>query len=269
MTPRPKQVFASQGTKLQPFFRGNIAPGDRAVASMGNIHRMTGQEETFNHPTGSGPIFAPCRNEYARGARAAEGFERTASLLRSELGRADRKRGLRAVQPKLIRGKNVGDLTTQRILPRSIDELRSKSRAKVCFEARQAAPATSLVGHRRSDITDDIRGQRLPVAGGRIATGGGACALATQVRRPDMDRDSLRYTRRDTVATRAHPASAATHVSHGMDVSGERAPVRRQQLRYDTRQAAAAAAAPKVRRETDSSAKHAPGPSGATRLRYP
>ena len=43
-----------------------------------------------------------------------------------------------------------------------------------------------------------------------------------------------------------------------MDVSGESAPVRRQQLVYDTRQAAAAAAAAQVLRETDSSAKHAP-----------
>ena len=109
----------------------------------------------------------------------------------------------------LIRGKNVGDFSTQRILPKTVDELRSKSRAKVSFEARQAAPATSLIGQRRSDITDDIRGQRLPVAGARRPTGGGAGAVATQVCRPSMDRRTIRSTRRNTVATQAHPASAA------------------------------------------------------------
>ena len=177
------------GNDVQPFYRGASAPGDRAGHFTRTLGRFTGTDSESSHrpPRSSGPMFEPVRDLGNVNGHNNDRSIHMDTVKRSVYGTHNNGE----YQPEPIRvGPGLGVSMTQdhtlslgrggyqqaasrqHIIPKTIDELRVKTKPRISYGGRTVSQGASFVQKRATDHTD-VRGKRLPVGVGRIGTAGG------------------------------------------------------------------------------------------------
>lgn len=195
------------GRDVQPFYRGSVNPGNRAGSFTRSLGKSTGSDPVHNYrpPRGQRALFKPTSgltNLYQPNrdrAHTSAVFKQTMqSIHKGGEQLADPIQvapGLGVSihdDPSLTRGKGgFHQFERNYLRPKTIDDLRAKTRPRTTFAGRTSTLGASYVEGGALRPTS-VQGRQLPISVGRTGIGGGGAFQKQRVNEQVVLRDTER-----------------------------------------------------------------------------
>jgi len=226
---------------IQPFYKGRIPPGNKYGESSRILEKYTGAKsrDIQNAEAGSAPLFQPKNNlAYTTGMPSNIEFDRNTNQINSMM-KSSHRTGERLFQPEVVapgigissqqdpslaRGHGYHEMN--RLLPKSVNELRPGNDPKLTYDARIMAPGGGI--SRRVENISSIRGKLIPEGREHVATGGGAQLAGTLHAKPEL---TLQRTQRGNTVNVRQGSAPPIYMGGEINRNSEIAPVKRQE--YD------------------------------------
>lgn len=224
---------------IQPFYKGRVPPGNKYGESSRLLDKYTGtrSRDVDAAQSGSKPLFNPKSNlTYTTGAPSNIQFDRSKEQVQSML-RSSHRTGERLFQPEVV-APGIGISRTQdpslskghgyhemnRILPKSVNELRPGNDPKLSYNARVLAPSGGI--SRRVQNITGVKGKVIPEGREHIATGGGAHLAGTLHANPGL---TLQNTQRGDRVNDRQGSAPPIYMGGEINRDSQLAPVKRKE----------------------------------------